>query len=247
VVSRGHHLTVHHVVEGEGPPLVMSSSLGTTHRLWDQQLPRLAERHRVIRYDHPGHGRSPAGPNTIGGLAGEVLTLADELGLERFVFCGVSLGGMVGIWLGANAPDRLERLVLGCTAPHLPPAEAWQERADTVRAQGVAAIADTVVGRWFTERFRDEQPEVVRRYRQMLTDTTPEGYARCCEAVRDMDLRAELARIETPTTVILGAHDPVVNRDNKSLLAELGEIVALDAAHLANVEQPEAFTKAVLA
>jgi 3-oxoadipate enol-lactonase len=140
-------MTLHHVVEGEGPPLVLSSSLGTTLELWEPNL-RALSRFHVVRYDHPGHGESPPGSSTIEGLARALLALLDELGLERVIFCGLSLGGMVGIWLGAHAPERLERLVLCGTAPWLPPAEQWLERAATVRQEGVEAIADAVVGRW---------------------------------------------------------------------------------------------------
>jgi 3-oxoadipate enol-lactonase len=243
-------MTLHHRLDGDesAPVLVLSSSLGTTHAMWEPQLPALAERHRVLRYDHPGHGDSPPGSSSIEGIAGEALALLDELGLGRVAFCGLSLGGMVGMWLSANAPERVERLVIACTTPHLPPPEFWQERADTVRAQGVEAIADIVVARWFTERFKDDEPETVRRYRDMLAASPAEGYARCCEAIRDMDLRADLARIEAPTTVILGAHDPVVPEDGKRALAGIrgARVVELDAAHLANVEQPGAFTEAVL-
>jgi 3-oxoadipate enol-lactonase len=169
--------------------------------------------------------------------------LADELGLDRFDFCGLSLGGMVGIWLGAHAADRLDRLVLACTAPYLPPPEQWLERAATVRARGLAAVADAVVARWFTPRFAAD----VEPWRAMLLATPPEGYARACEAIAGMDLRDELARIKVPTTVILGRHDPVIADDNRRLLARAGDVVELDAAHLANVEQASAFDRAVLA
>jgi 3-oxoadipate enol-lactonase len=234
-------VTLHHVVEGDGPPLVLSSSLGTTHRMWDPNAGALAQRFRVARYDHPGHGESPAGPRTIEGLAREVLALMDGLELDRFAFCGLSLGGMVGMWLGANAPERLDRLVLCCTAPRLPPAQQWLDRAASVRAHGVESIADSVVARWFTPRFPDVTP-----WRDMLASTPAEGYARCCEAIAAMDLRDELRRIKVPTTVIFGRHDPVTGDEPKRLLAEVGDVVELDAAHLANVEAAEAFNQAVL-
>jgi 3-oxoadipate enol-lactonase len=235
-------VTLHHVVEGDGPALVLSSSLGTTHRMWDPNAGALAREFHVVRYDHPGHGHSPPGPRTIEGLARGVLALADELGLERFAFCGLSLGGMVGMWLGAHAPERIERLVLSCTAPRLPPAQQWLDRAASVRAHGVEFIADSVVRRWFTPGFPDAAP-----WRAMLASTPAEGYARCCEAIGAMDLRDELRRIKVQATVIFGRHDPVTGDDTKRLLAEVGEVVELEAAHLANVEAAEAFNEVVLA
>jgi 3-oxoadipate enol-lactonase len=234
-------VTLHHVAGGAGPPLVLSASLGTTHRLWDPNVTALADRYRVIRYDHPGHGESPVGPRTIEGLARAALGLIDELDLGRVTFCGLSLGGMVGMWLGAHAAERLERLVLCCAAPRLPPAEQWLERAATVRESGMDAIAETVVGRWFTPRFTGERTP----WRDMLVSTRPEGYARCCEAIAAMDLRPELRAIKVPTTVILGRHDPVVDEENRDLLGDVGRVVELDAAHLANVEQPDEFVQAV--
>lgn len=224
------------------PPLLLSSSLGTTQAVWEPNVARLATRFHVVRYDHPGHGDAPVGPRAIDGFAKAALAAADAAGLDRFSFCGLSLGGMVGMWLAANAPERVERLVLACTAPFLPPAEQWLERAATVRAHGVEAVADTVVGRWFTNRFDDPEP-----WRRHLLATPAEGYARACEALAAMDLRGDLARIEAPTTVILGAHDPVVGAESRRLLATLGPVVTLDAAHLANVEQPDAFSDTVLA
>jgi 3-oxoadipate enol-lactonase len=233
-------VTLAHAVEGEGPPLVLSASLGTTRDLWESNVPLLAPHRRVVRYDHPGHGGSPQGPRTIEGFARAALELADELGLARFSFCGLSLGGMVGMWLGAHSPERLDRLVLCCTAPRLS-RPTYLERAATVREHGLEAVAEAVVERWFTPRFRDRG-----RWRRMLVSTPPEGYARACEAIAAMDLRDELARIRVPTTVILGAQDPVVDDESHRLLARAGPVVELDAAHLANVEQPEAFAAAVL-
>jgi 3-oxoadipate enol-lactonase len=237
-------VTLHHVIEGKGPPLVLAGSLGTTHRLWNAQVGILASHHLVVRYDHPGHGGSPPGPRTIEGLARDVLALADELGLRSFAFCGLSLGGMVGMWLAAHEPARITQLVLGCTAARLPPRRGWLERAATVRTYGVAAIADGVLGRWFTPRFRDVEP-----WRAMLVSTPREGYARCCEAIADVDLRDELAGIAAPTVVVLGRDDPVVDDVAKRELRAIRNVrvIELAAAHLANVEQPVAFANAVLA
>ena len=222
--------------------LLLSPSLGTSQALWEPNLARLATRFRVVRYDHPGHGDAPAGPRTIEGFAHAALAAADAAGVDRFAFCGLSLGGMVGMWLAANVPERVDRLVVACSAPYLPPAEQWLDRASTVRERGVEAVADAVVGRWFTEGFADREP-----WRRHLLATSAEGYARACEALAAMDLRAELSRIEAPTTVILGRHDPVVSAESRRLLEALGPIVTLEAAHLANVEQPDAFGDTVLA
>jgi 3-oxoadipate enol-lactonase len=234
-------MSLHHVIEGDGPPLVLSSSLGTTHRMWDPNVEDLARRYRVVRYDHPGHGATPAGPRTLEGLARPVLALLDSLGIERVTFCGLSLGGMVGMWLALHQPERLERLVLCCTAPRFGPSEQWLERAAVVRANGLEAIADTVLGRWFTPRFSgDREP-----WRAMLASTSPEGYARCCEAIAATDLRPQLATIRVPTSVILGRHDPVIDEESRLLLAGIGVVTELEAAHLANIEQPDAFVEAV--
>ena len=191
--------------------LVLSNSLGTTLEMWDPQLPALTERFRVVRYDRRGHGRSPVppGPYTIDDLGGDVLALLDRLELERVSFCGLSIGGAVGMWLAAEAPERIDRLVLCCTKALFAPPEQWTERAATVRAGGVATVSEATLGRWFTPAFHTARPDVVERFRAMLVGTPPEGYAGCCEALAGTDLRARLGVISAPTLVITGEHDPV--------------------------------------
>jgi 3-oxoadipate enol-lactonase len=151
---------------------------------------------------------------------------------------------MVAMWLAINAPERVDRLVLCCTSAHLGPPEFWDERAELVRREGMAAVADTVVGRWFTPGFPDRE-----RYRAMLLATDPESYARCCEAIRDMDLRADLPRIAAPTVVIAGAVDPSTPVEHAETivrgLAGARLLVIPDTAHLANVEGAEAVNDAV--
>jgi 3-oxoadipate enol-lactonase len=226
--------------------LVLAGSLGSTLSMWDPQLP-LAERFRLMRYDHPGHGSSPpaVGELSIADLGAGVIDLLDELGLDRVSWCGLSLGGMVGMWLAIHAPDRIDRLVACCTSAQLGSSEFWDERAELVRREGMAAIADTVVGRWFTSRFADRD-----RYRAMLLATDPESYARCCEAIRDMDLREELPRITAPTIVIAGAEDPSTPAEHaKRIVARVADsrlLVIPDTAHLANVEGADALNEAVL-
>jgi 3-oxoadipate enol-lactonase len=248
-------MTLAHRFHGpEGAPvLVLSSSLGTTSELWDRQLPSLADRFRVLTYDHPGHGSSclPERPWTVEAYARSVAALLDELELDRVSFCGVSLGGMVGMALALDAPERIERLVLSCTSAYLGPRGPWLERARAVRADGVESVADTVVGRWFTPALARDDPATVARFRAMIVATPREGYARCCEAVAAWDGRERIAAITAPTLVVAGADDPATPVEHAELLAGRipgARLLVLEpAAHLANVEQHEAFTRALLA
>jgi 3-oxoadipate enol-lactonase len=240
-----------HGPEG-APALVLSNSLGTTQDLWSRQLSELAERFRVLTYDHPGHGASelPEQPCTVAAIANSLLGLLDELGLDRVSVCGVSLGGMVGMALAAEAPERIERLVLACTSAYLGPPQRWEERARVVRAEGMDAIADAVVGRWFTQDLTHEDAETVARFRAMLAATPPEGYARCCEALGAWDARGRLSAITAPVLVVAGAEDPATPVEHAELIASRirgARLHVLErAAHLANVERAEAFTGAVL-
>jgi len=242
-----------HYLEGPdaAPVLMFSNSLGTNYRMWDPQVPVLSGRYRVLRYDTRGHGASEVapGPYDIALLGRDVLALLDQLGLARVTFCGLSIGGMIGTWLGAHAPERVERLVLCNTSALMGGSDAWNTRIDTVRRDGMGAIADTVIERWFTSRFRAAEPEAVERIRQMLLATPASGYVACCAAVRDMDHRTLLSRITTPTLVIAGTHDPATPVSHARVLAERiagARLVELDAAHLSNIEATATFNAAVL-
>lgn len=242
---------LHYTAEGpvEAPVLVLGASLGTTGELWRPQLPALASRYRVVRYDHRGHGGSPAppGPYRIGDLGADLVALLDALGIDRAHLGGVSLGGMVAIWVAAHAPDRVDRLVLLCTSARLGPPEAWARRGATVRAQGPAAIADAVLERWFTPGFAAGRPDVLAWARGQLTATPAAGYAGCCAAIETMDLTGVLGQIRAPTLVIAGARDPATPPEHAHRIAAgiAGARVEIvpDAAHLANVEQPAAVTR----
>ena len=244
---------VNHVLEGpeDAPVLVLSNSLGATLEMWDAQAPALRERFRLLRYDARGHGGSPAppGPYEIGDLGRDVLSLLDRLGIGHASYCGLSIGGMVGMWLASEVPERFERLALLCTAARLDP-ETWRERAEKVRAGGVEAVADVVVERWFTPEFRASRPEAHHWAKEMLRATDPEGYAGCCEAIRDMDLSERLGRIRAPTLVISGADDPATPPEHGELIRDSVPDARFEllphAAHLANVEQPGAVTRAIL-
>ena len=226
----------------DAPVLVCSNSIGTTLELWERQVEAFAGPFRLLRYDQLGHGRSEVrpGPYTVELLGRELLALLDELGVARFSFCGLSLGGAVGMWLGANARDRLERLVLAGTSAYFGPPERWIERAEIVRADGMEPLADATMGRWFTPAFTG-----VAAFREMLVATPPEGYAACCDALRDWDFRDELGSVSARTLVLVGSEDPATPPDHAQLIADgisgARLTVIPDAAHLLNVEQPEAF------
>jgi 3-oxoadipate enol-lactonase len=206
----------------DGHVVLLGGSLGTTLAMWDAQVGPLAERLRVVRYDHRGHGGSPIppGPYSIADLGGDVLALLDTLGVERASYCGLSMGGMVGIWLAQHAPERIERLALLCTSAHLPPPEAWVERAEEVEQAGsTEVVADAVLARWLTPEFAREHPEAGESLRAMLAATSPEGYAGCCRALERMDLRAGLPRIHAPTLVVAGAQDPATPPEHGEAIA----------------------------
>jgi 3-oxoadipate enol-lactonase len=205
---------------------------------------------RILRYEHRGHGEPPAppGPYAMAALAQDALDLLDALGLERVSWCGLSLGGMVGMRLGAHAPERLSALVLACTSARMQTPEAYAERAMLVRARGVEPVADAVVARWFTPA---AAPALVARFRAILVATPPHGYAGCCEALAARDFRAELVRVAVPTLVLADAHDHATPKTDTDLLAASipgARLVELErAAHLANLERPDAFADAALA
>jgi len=233
----------------DAPVIVFSPSLGTTTSLWDAQLPTLVDRFRILRHDHPGHGGSPASDQAfeVEDIARAVLAELDRLEIERASFCGLSLGGMVGMWLGANAPERIELLVLACTGARLFTFEHWSERAALVRAEGTDPLVEISRERWFTPAFR-EAPDA-RRLLDALPTIDVESYARCCEALAVFDFRGELDRVTPDTLVVAGEDDPVIGEEVVDTLvhgiagAEL--VVIRNAAHLANVEQPAAFDAAL--
>lgn len=234
------------------PTLVLSNSLGTNMDMWAPQVEALAPHHRLLRYDTRGHGRSdaPSGAYSLERLGIDVLELLDQLGLERVRFCGLSLGGMIGQWLGVRAPERIERLVLANTAASMGPREDWQQRIDLVLRDGLHAIADASLARWFTPAFRARAPAVVDALRETLLATSPVGYAGCCAAIRDLDLRKTAHLIAPETLIVAGASDTSTPPERADELARSMQnapsIVMLDAAHLSSAEQPERFSRAVI-
>lgn len=233
------------------PVLLLSNSLGTTHAMWDGQLEAFARDFRVLRYDTRGHGASEVtpGPYDITLLAGDLLGLLDDLGIERVSLCGLSIGGMTATWIAAHAPERIERLVLCNTSALMGGLDTWNARIDAVRRDGMTAVTEAVLERWFTAGFRAAQPQAVDRIRRMLLATPATGYAACCAAVRDMDHRALLARIRTPTLVVAGTHDPATPLAHSQVIVAGvagARLVELDCAHLSNIEAEPEFNAAVL-
>jgi 3-oxoadipate enol-lactonase len=236
----------------DGPAIVFTGSLGTDLTMWKTQSDRLGERFRTIRYDIRGHGASsvPDGPYSIADLGSDLVALLDRVGIERASLCGLSIGGMISMWVAAHHPERVERLVLCCTSALLGPPEGWHQRAATVRAEGVEAIAEAVLERWFTPGFAGAHPALLEDMRARLVATPAEGYAGCCEAIAAMDLTGDLGAISAPTLVLSGADDPATPPVHGRRIAELiggarFEVVS-PAAHLATVERPDLTTAMIL-
>jgi len=227
--------------------LVLSNSIGTTQAMWDAQAEALAGEFDIVRYDHRGHGSAPVppGPYSLADLGGDVLELLDERGIERAHFCGLSLGGMVGMWLAEHAPERIDRLVLCCTAPRMD-ADIWAERIATIRESGsVEPTADAAMERWFTPRFRAERPGVVARFRAMVASTPAEGYVACAQAIVGMTIEDGLGSISAPTLVVAGAHDPSTPPEQGEAIARAipgARFEIVDAAHMANIEREDRVT-----
>lgn len=246
---------VHHVVTGrdDAPVVVLSNSLGSTHTMWDAQADALAEHFRVVRYDTRGHGDSPAptGPYDIDDLADDVVALLDTLGIEKAHFVGLSLGGMTGMRLAARNPERVDRLVVLCTGAHLTPSSGWTDRAGSVRDNGSESVAEAVVARWFTAAYLKANPDIKASCESIVAATPAEGYASCCEVIATMDLRDDLPTISAPTLAIAGANDPATPPPNLAEIADNVQdgrlLVVPQSAHLANAEQPETITPAIIA
>jgi 3-oxoadipate enol-lactonase len=235
----------------DAPVLVLGNSLGSTRHLWEPQIPGLGDHFRLLRYEHRGHGGSPAppGPYTIADLGADVLRLLDDFGVGHASYCGLSLGGMVGMWLAANVPERIDVLGLCCTSASFPDKDLWVQRAAAVRADGLPSISAQIVSRWFTPAFAARFPSVPAAFMATLDGVDPEGYAGCCEAIAGMDLRAALAKITAPTLVISGSEDPSTPPWHGALIARgiAGSRLAVirGAAHLANVSAPAEVTAAL--
>jgi 3-oxoadipate enol-lactonase len=240
------------VVEGkaDAPPLMFSNSLGTNLHMWDDQAKALSRHFRVVRYDSRGHGKSgaPEGPYSIERLGRDVLAVLNALEIQQTHFCGLSMGGMTGMWLARHAPERFNKLTLSNTAPKSQTPDSWNTRIRNVLAKGLDAIADTVLGIWFTKDFRERSPQIATRMREMMISNNPKGYCGCCAAIRDMDQRWVISSINLPTLIIAGKQDnatPLSASEFMTSRISGSKLISLDAGHIANVEQTAAYTAAL--
>lgn len=234
----------------DAPVLLFCNSLGTNLAMWGPQVSTLAQAFRVLRYDIRGQGQSSvtSGPYTISQLADDAIGLLDRLSIPRVHFCGLSMGGMIGMSLALRSPDRLNKLILCNTAPKIGTPDTWNARIGAVQKGGLAAVVPAILERWFTAQFRANDPVAIEITRHILLSSPVDGYIACCAAVRDMDARDSVERIQVPTLVISGAHDPVTPAQDGRAMADRipgAEYKELAAAHLSNVEAAEAFTMEV--
>ena len=241
--------SLHYRIDGERtrPCVLLSNSLGTDLSMWDAQVAALASAFHVVRYDTRGHGRSGGGKNpfSIADLGRDVINLLDHLEIEQAAFCGISMGALTGQWLGVHAPQRFSQLVLANTAARIGSSEAWLTRAKLVREAGLEAVADGAAGRWFTPEFIAHEGATVARMVHTLRSQDAQGYAACCEALAQADLRADVAQITAPTLIIAGEADPVTTiADGRWLQQQIAasQLATLPASHLSNIEAPQAFT-----
>ncbi|WP_029003810.1 3-oxoadipate enol-lactonase [Azorhizobium doebereinerae] len=232
------------------PALLLSNSLTADLSTWDEVETRLAPHAFIIGYDTRGHGRSdaPGEGYTLGRLGADAIAILDALSIPKAVVCGLSLGGLTAMWLGAHVPDRVAGLVLANTAANFPPPGMWEERARAALERGLAPFVAPALERWFTAGFRAAAPERVAQIARVIGATSPAGYAGCCRILAHADVGPDLAAIACPTLVIAGTHDPSTPpaRAEEICAGIAGaELVCLDAAHLSAVEAPEAFAAAV--
>ena len=251
IESRGFPLHVE--VEGRqnAPALMLSNSLCTDLRMWDDQIPAFTERFRVVRYDRRGHGRSgvPNGPYSVDDFGRDALAIMDGLGLGTVHWCGLSMGGMVGQWLGANAPERIDKLVMSNTHSYYADKAVWDQRMKLARENGMAAAAGPAMERWFTKEARERRPDKVALIQRMFAATSLDGYLACCTAIRNMDMRPTHPRIKAPTLVIVGRQDPATPPAAGEEVARRiagATLATIDASHLSNIGQPKAYADLVL-
>ena len=242
-------------VEIEGPEnapvLMLSNSLGTDLHMWDDQVKPFTQHFRLLRYDRRGHGQSgvPKGPYSMDQFGRDVLAVLDALKIKTVNWCGLSMGGMVGQWLGANAPERIDKLILSNTSCYMEDKKIWNDRIKFAQEKGLDAMVGPNMERWFTADFRARAPQAIERMTRMFVATKLEGYVACCEAIRDMDFRESNTRITAPTMIIIGRHDPATTPAAGEAIHQQikgSQVAILDTAHIANIEAPQKYADTVI-
>ncbi len=230
------------------PALIFSNSLGTDHTMWQPQIDALQDNFFIIAYDTRGHGKSdaPKGSYTIEELGEDVIALLNELSLQKANFCGISMGGLTGLWLAIFCPHYFDKIIVSNTAAKIGQTKAWQDRATQVRQEGLAHLAKSAPTRWFSDEFITKNPNVVNALTTLLANQNPEGYASCCDALSTADLQSSLSQAGVPILSIAGLKDPVTPPSDAQFIADTApnaRLVSIDASHIANIEQAEAFTQ----
>ncbi|WP_129647758.1 3-oxoadipate enol-lactonase [Peristeroidobacter agariperforans] len=252
ITSQDVQLRVEHTPRPGAPALLLLNALSTSLEMWDDQFEALSERFELIRFDARGHGKSTIGTHqeaTIDLLAADALNVLEACGVARAHLCGLSLGGMIAMHIAAKWPDRVLKAALCNTTPHMPPRETWDARIQTALTQGPAALAEATLGRWFTPQFHQAHPDKIAKIRSLLLETSAQGYAACCAAIRDMDQRESIKNITAKTLVIGGMHDAGTTPAHADFMANSipeAKLVLLDAAHLSNVERAEEFNATLI-
>lgn len=252
VTSQDVQLRVEHTPRPGAPALLLLNSLGTSLEMWDDQFEALSERFELIRFDARGHGKSTIGTHkeaTIDLLAIDALNVLEACGVARAHLCGLSLGGMIAMHLAAKWPDRVLKAALCNTTPHMPPRETWETRSQTALTQGMSALVEGTMGRWFTPQFHQAHPEKVDKIRKMFLETSPQGFAACCAAIREMDQRESIKNISAKTLVIGGTKDAGTTPAMAEFMANAipeAKLVLLAAAHLSNIESADDFNAALI-
>jgi len=243
---------IHYELEGPqtAPVLVFSHPLGTDLTMWDGQVADFGKKFRVLRYDKRGHGASssPAGPYTIEQMGHDAIALLDCLKFKKVTYCGLSIGGQTGMWLGVNAPERLNKLILSNTAAKIGSDDGWNTRIDAVSKGGVKSVSKIVLDRWFTPEFQAKAQAEVEKIRIVFEHSNASGYIACCEAVKTFDFREKVSGVRVPTLVIAGTHDPATTPTDTKFISDRiagSKFVELNASHLSNVEQREKYSAAV--
>lgn len=251
IESNGAKFNVEVTGDESKPALMLSNSLGTNFHMWDDQMPEWSKHFRIIRYDRRGHGGSDVTPGayTMEQLGKDVLGILDALKVQKTNWCGVSMGGMVGQWLGANAPERFIKMVYSFNTYHYADKSSWNDRINIVQEKGLAPMASGNMERWFSASFREKNPDKLKRMTEMFLSTKPEGWIGCGSAVRDMDHRELLPKIKVPVLIIAGKEDkacPVEAAETMQKQIPGAKLQVMNTAHIGNVELPEEYTKVVL-